>query len=600
MNSLLESAPRFLFFTGKGGVGKTSMACATAVALADAGRRVLLISTDPASNLDEVLDTPLGQFPKPVPGVAGLDAMNIDPEEAALAYRERIVAPYRGVLPEAAVKSIEEQLSGACTVEIASFNEFTGIIGDEETIAAYDNVILDTAPTGHTLRLLSLPAAWNDFIANNKTGSSCLGPLAGLKEQRLVYEKAVGALIDPNLTLVALVTRAEKAALKESARAGTELAGLGLRNQCLVVNGVFAAGKRDDKIAMAFEKRGHTALAGMAESLRQLPRYEIPFHPNGFVGIPALRGAFHAQGDSLPSPVTDEMGLDFATHDLRTLVDSLARNSSGVVMTMGKGGVGKTTIAAAIAVELAQRGFPVHLSTTDPASHVRDAVDGTLPNLHVSRIDPLVETRAHIARVMETTGTKLDFAGRALLEEELRSPCTEEIAVFQAFARIVDGGKDGFVVLDTAPTGHTLLLLDATEAYHREVLRSTSELPETVRNLLPRLCDPEYTKVVLITLAEATPVHEAAQLQTDLRRAGIEPFAWVINQSFNAAQSSDPALQLRAQNEISYIREVTRQLAPRAAIVPWIEGELSGFASLQRLLLPEASMPKHFKSPPNP
>jgi arsenite-transporting ATPase len=587
MKAFLETATRFLFFTGKGGVGKTSMACATAVALADAGKRVLLISTDPASNLDEVLGTSLGQVPKPVAGIAGLEAMNIDPEAAALAYRERIVAPYRGVLPDAAVKSIEEQLSGACTVEIASFNEFTRIIGDPGAIAAYDNVILDTAPTGHTLRLLSLPAAWNDFIANNKTGGSCLGPLSGLKEQRLVYEKAVSALTDPAVTLVVLVTRAERAALKESARAGGELAGLGIRNQCLIVNGIFAAVDRNDRIAMAFEKRGHTALAGMPEPLKRLTRHEIPFHPRGFVGIPALRGAFYADEKLQLSTGAGQTPSDFSAFDFSTLVESLARNGSGVVMTMGKGGVGKTTIAAAIAVELARRGFSVHLSTTDPAAHVQDAVDGTLPNLRVSCIDPVVETRAHVAQVMATAGTKLDAAARALLEEELSSPCTEEIAVFQAFARIVAGGKNGFVVLDTAPTGHTLLLLDATEAYHREVLRSTSELPEAVRELLPRLRDHDFTKVLLVTLAEATPVHEAAQLQKDLRRAGIEPFAWVINQCFSAARSSDPALQLRAQNEMGYIRKVTRQLATSTAIVPWIAGELSGSEGLQQILRSE-------------
>lgn len=582
MKGFLSAPPQFLFFTGKGGVGKTSMACATALALADSGRRVLLVSTDPASNLDEVLGTPLGSTPSPVHDVNGLDAMNIDPGAAAREYRERIVGPYRGVLPDAAVKSIEEQLSGACTVEIASFNEFTRIMGNPEAAAGYDHVILDTAPTGHTLRLLALPAAWNDFVANNRTGNSCLGPLSGLKDQQFVYEKALHALQDPGQTLVVLVTRAEKAALKEAARAGGELSALGIRNQCLIVNGVFTATNRSDAVALAFEERGHAALAGMPESLKTLPLREIPFQPRGFVGIPALRNAFTTQ-ENIPVTISIEEHLPhFSTTDLGTLVDALARDGSGVVMTMGKGGVGKTTIAAAIAVELAQRGFPVQLSTTDPAAHVHDAVGASLPNLRVSRIDPAVETRAHVAQVMADAGSKLDDAGRALLKEELSSPCTEEIAIFQAFARTVAQGKKGFMVLDTAPTGHTLLLLDATEAYHREVLRSASELPEAVRELLPRLRDPEYTKVLLVTLPEATPVHEAAQLQDDLRRAGIEPCAWVINQSFSAAQPGDPALQSRAQSEIRYINEVTQTLSKFTATVPWMGGDLSG-AGLRRL-----------------
>jgi len=587
VNALLETAPRFLFFTGKGGVGKTSMACATAVALAGAGKRVLLISTDPASNLDEVLETPLGQSPRGVTGVAGLYALNIDPEEAARSYRERIVGPYRGILPDAAVTSIEEQLSGACTVEIASFNEFTRLIGHEETVAAYDNVILDTAPTGHTLRLLSLPAAWNDFIANNKTGSSCLGPLAGLKDQRLIYERAVATLGDPALTMLVLVTRAEVAALKEAARASEELSALGIRNQHLIMNGLFTATDPNDMVAAAFEHRGRAALESIPERLAVLPRTNIPFRPEGFLGIGALRRVF----DGHPEPVLDpnesaSASLPFID-DFNSLVDRLAEKGSGVIMTMGKGGVGKTTLAAAIAAELARRGLAVHLSTTDPAAHITQAVGESIPNLRVSRIDPAAETRGHIERVMATTGSKLDEDGRMLLAEELRSPCTEEIAVFQAFARIVAEGRDRYVVLDTAPTGHTLLLLDATEAYHREVLRSASELPETVRELLPRLRDADFTKVLLVTVPEATPVHEAAQLQRDLRRAGIEPFAWVINQSFAAASPSDPLLKIRAVREVCYIREVTRDLAEYAAIVPWMGGEHSGQAGLRRFVQPQ-------------
>jgi arsenite-transporting ATPase len=610
MNALLAAAPRFLFFTGKGGVGKTSMACATAVTLADAGKRVLLISTDPASNLDEVLGTPLGQSARPVAGVPRLDALNIDPGAAALAYRERIVEPFRGVLPEAAVKSIEEQLSGACTVEIASFNEFTGIIGNEKEIAGYDHVVLDTAPTGHTLRLLSLPAAWNDFIAENKTGGSCLGPLAGLKDQRLIYEKAVSTLNDSGQTLLVLVTRAETASLREASRASEELAGLGIRNQRLIINGTFEATDREDAVALAFEEKGQAALARIPEILVALPATKIPFNPQGFVGIEALRAVFKAASDAgmicrggLLSAAcrkpnarsAQKTKLEAAgnrpplqlvgnAQDFGALVDRLAQSGRGVIMTMGKGGVGKTTLAAAVAVELARHGFPVHLSTTDPAAHVSDAIGGSLPNLTVSRIDPAVETRAHVEQVLATAGAQLDAEGRNLLEEELRSPCTEEVAVFQAFARMVAQGKDRFVVLDTAPTGHTLLLLDATEAYHREVLRSSSEIPGAVRELLPRLRDPDYTKILLVTLPEPTPVHEAAQLQDDLRRAEIEPYAWVINQSFAAAASADPALRARANREIPCIGEVTQHLGKTVALIPWMAGEFSGAASLQRLI----------------
>lgn len=580
----LHSAPRFLFFTGKGGVGKTSLSCASAVALADAGKRVLLISTDPASNLDEVLETPLSPQPTAVRSVPNLQALNIDPEAAAREYRERIVGPYRGMLPDAAVKSIEEQLSGACTVEIASFNEFTRLIADESAIADYDHVILDTAPTGHTLRLLSLPAAWNDFIAENKTGSSCLGPLAGLKEQRHAYEKTVAALQDAKRTLLVLVTRPEKSALKEAARASAELSSLGMKNQRLIVNGVFTVTNDSDELASAFAGRCQQSLKAMPEALQCLPRTDVAFRPTGFLGVDSLR-AMKApdRGEArMAEPSPTPFALD-SLFSLEVLAQDLASNGRGVIMTMGKGGVGKTTIAAALAVRLAELGHQVLISTTDPAAHLVDAVSGNLSNLHVTRIDPAAETKAHIEQTLATAGAQLDADGRALLEEELRSPCTEEVAVFTAFARTVAQGKNQFVVLDTAPTGHTLLLLDATESYHREVLRSTSDLPEAVRELLPRLRDREYTRVLLVTLPEATPVHEAAQLQVDLKRAAITPYAWVINQSFAGAMSSNATLQARAANERKFITEVVEELATKTALVPWLAHEPTGLPALRTL-----------------
>lgn len=238
-------------------------------------------------------------------------------------------------------------------------------------------------------------------------------------------------------------------------------------------------------------------------------------------------------------------------------------------MTMGKGGVGKTTIAAQIALELASMDYPVHLTTTDPAAHVLDAAGNGNRNLRVTRIDPAVEVRQYCEEVMATAGKDLDDAARSLLEEDLRSPCTSEIAVFRAFARTVDEGNDGFVVIDTAPTGHTLLLLDAANAYHREVERNLSHVPDAVRRLLPRLKDREFTKILIVTLAEATPVHEAAQLQQDLERASIHPYAWVINQSLRASGTRDPILAERGQREIRFIDEVRNQHAENVVLIPW-------------------------------
>jgi arsenite-transporting ATPase len=565
----LEHATRILFFTGKGGVGKTSLACAVAIALSSRGKRVLLVSTDPASNLDEVLGVRLSGAPAAIPGAHGLFALNINPEAAAKAYRDRVVGPYRGVLPEASINSIEEQLSGACTVEIAAFDEFTKLLGDAHATAGFDHIVFDTAPTGHTLRLLQLPAAWTGFIAENTTGASCLGPLAGLETQKSLYDSSLHALTDASTTTLVLVSRPERSSLAEANRSRAELAHMGVANQRLFLNGVFVAHDRGDAAACALEARGQEALAGMPADLAKLPRTQVPLLPYAPMGVENLRSVFGGISPNRKVAHQDQSGVIHSGVPLSALVDQLEKMGHGVVMTVGKGGVGKTTIASAIAIELAHRGHPVHLSTTDPAAHVAATVGGSVPNLSVSRIDPATETRQYTEAVLAKSAPQLDAQGMALLAEDLRSPCTEEIAVFSAFARVVAEGQHGFVVLDTAPTGHTILLLDAAEAYHREVTRTLSDLPDAVRQLLPRLRDPGFTRVLLVTLPEATPVHEAARLQDDLQRAGIKPYAWIVNQSFAGDGFRDPVLVERGSREAPYIAEVRDRLATRFAVIPW-------------------------------
>jgi arsenite-transporting ATPase len=577
----LNAPTAFLFFTGKGGVGKTSLACATAVGLADRGRNVLLVSTDPASNLDEMLEVSLNDRPTPVPNVTGLSAMNIDPAAAAEGYRSRVLDQLGPEVTADERSTVREQLSGACTTEIAAFDEFVGLL-DGDT-AGFDHIIFDTAPTGHTLRLLSLPKAWTGFLKDNDRGASCLGPHSGLKMQEDRFRKALQVLGDPARTTIILVTRADHGAIREAARTSGELDGLNLSNQLLVVNGRFHATDPTDSIAVALERDQNEALAAMPAALTRLPRDEIPLLGFDIVGLAALRAVLSPANQASVASVepsaepVDLPGLD-------RLVDDIAQGKHGLIMVMGKGGVGKTTIAAAVAVGLAKRGHAVHLSTTDPAAHVAFVVDGVMPGLTVDRIDPRVETERYVAKILASRGGDLDEQAKALLIEDLASPCTEEVAVFHAFSHIVAEARSAFVVLDTAPTGHTLLLLDATGAYHRQM---TSQLapssPGRIVTPLMRLQDPDHTKVVLVTLPETTPVSEAASLQEDLRRADIEPYCWVINKSLAVSGTRDPLLRLRLDKERTQIARVRSGLAKRAFVIGWRRKPPVGVAELLTL-----------------
>jgi arsenite/tail-anchored protein-transporting ATPase len=576
----LRSAPRHLFFTGKGGVGKTSLACASAILLGDTGRRVLIVSTDPASNLDAVLATPLGNRPTKIAGAPGVDALNINPEQATLEYRERTIAPYRGVLPEQEVALLQERLSGACTVEVAAFDEFALLLSDAEMTAAYDHVIFDTAPTGHTLRLLELPAAWTGFLESAPGDVSCLGPLSGLKAQRERYEATVRALGDPAATAIVLVARPDRVALIEAARTSSELRTQGMTNQQLVINGLFRTADPKDVLAAAIERRGAEARAKIPPELSNLPRSEISLRGHNIVGLEALRGFFSITAESLPSEAT--VTLPQGLMDLRALVHVLATTDHGLVMVMGKGGVGKTTIAAAIAVALADSGKTVNLTTTDPAQHLVETLPQSVPNLKVSHIDPKEEVRLYRMRMLEAAKSTKSPEQLALLQEELQSPCYEEVAVFQAFSRTVISARKEITVIDTAPTGHTLLLLDTAGAYHRQL---TQNAPEGVRIHTPlmMLQDGAYTKILIVALPETTPVLEASALQDDLRRAGIEPYAWVINASLAAAQPTDPLLRSRAAAEVSQIAKVKETLARRVALVPFQAEEPVGATRLLAL-----------------
>ena len=567
---------KYLFFTGKGGVGKTSLACATAIKMADAGNVILLVSTDPASNLKDVLDTEVDEDIRPVRGIDRLFAININPEKSAEEYRNRVTQPLKGIASKEEIKKIREDLSGACTTEIASFDEFSRFVSGETEGANFDVIIFDTAPTGHTLRLLELPAAWSSFTEENPDGASCLGPTSALKSGKERYFNVSERLRDASLTSYYIVARADKASLKEASRTSNELIELGMNNQLLYINGVFKAMDKNDQLAMNIEAMGDEQLETIPDNLKKLPLKTFPLLPYNVLGIEKLHSLFDTELQILISNrvLSTSVGPTQVLKGIHTLVDELCFSQQhGLIMTMGKGGVGKTIAASVIAVLLANKGFDVLLTTTDPAAHIQDFIEqlGSLPaNLTVERIDPKVETQRYIDKIMDHKGQGQSEEAKKLILEDLKSPCTEEVAVFHAFSKAISMAKRKFVVMDTAPTGHTLLLLDTAGSYHRDIMRNSTD---AVRFRTPymSLQDQTLSKIILVTLPETTPMREAGSLQDDLKRAGIKPYAWLINQSLSMLTGiSDPLLKSRANAEIEVIDTIKEIYSEKTFGIPFV------------------------------
>lgn len=576
---------KYVFFTGKGGVGKTSVASSLAYSIASEQKRVLLVSTDPASNLQDIFNQPLTNEPSLIHGTTSLYALNLDPVQAANDYKEQVIAPYRGKLPDVAIQSMEEQMSGACTVEIAAFNQFSALLTDQKVQEEFDIIIFDTAPTGHTLRLLQLPMAWIGFLADNSSGASCLGPLAGLEGKKQMYKKAVDVLSNADLTTLILVTRPDTNPLKEAARASKELSDIGIENQQLIINGLLEVPDSEDAYASAFYKRQRSAMDNIPIELANLPTYTLPLVPYTITSLERMGAWFNNTDANDFLSDTTNRDFSFNTLSIHQLIEEIVENPKRVMFAMGKGGVGKTTVATLIALGLAEKGEHVHLTTTDPAAHIKWVLGDNKPaTLTISNIDPNTVLESYKKEVLQKACESMDEDGLAFIREDLESPCTEEIAVFRAFAEVIESHPDEIIVIDTAPTGHTLLLLDSTESYHKEISRTSGEVPIAIQHLLPTLRDKDKTSILITTLPEATPVYEAARLQNDLKRAGLNVSHWIVNQSFINIKTVNPLLSQKAKHEVKWLEKINTLSNNHTVIIPWSLKEPTGLDGLHTLL----------------
>ena len=570
-NPSKTASTKYLFFTGKGGVGKTSIACATAVSLADSGKKVLLVSTDPASNLQDVFGLELNNKGSEIKEVPGLVVANLDPLTAAAEYRESVVGPYRGKLPDSVLQNMEEQLSGSCTVEIAAFNEFSTFLTDDEKAVKFDHIIFDTAPTGHTLRMLQLPSAWSGFISESKHGASCLGQLSGLESKKAVYKKAVETLADGSLTTLVLITRPEIAPIVEAQRASDELGALGINNQVLVINGILESHDTNDKVETALFEKQQTALKSIPDSLLKRSITIVPLRAYNITGIENVRHMLFYSGSAVAETVSNIPNA----YQLSDIVDEIYESGKKVVFTMGKGGVGKTTVAAAIALALSRKGEKVRLATTDPADHL-NLVVGQGSGISVSHIDEKDELKKYQEEVLAKARQSMSEEDLEYVKEDLRSPCTQEIAVFRAFAEIVAKSRDETVILDTAPTGHTILLLESTQSYNQQIENSGGDVSDAEKELLPRLKNPKDTEVIIVTLAETTPFYEAQRLSDDLKRAGLAIKWWAINASYSLTDTTSEFLKAKAANEFQWIQKVHEISKGQYVVIPWKPFEVKG------------------------
>lgn len=551
---------KYLFFTGKGGVGKTTISSFIALNLAENGKKVALVSTDPASNLQDVFQMELSNKLTKYQPIPNLSIANFDPIAAAEDYKAQSIEPYEGILPEDVLSEMKEQLSGSCTVEVAAFNEFTNFLSDKTLEQEFDFIIFDTAPTGHTLRMLELPSAWTDYLNTTSNDASCLGQLSGLDENRDKYNSALEKLRNQDDTTMMLVARPSHSSIYEIQRAQQELQQLSISKFKVIINNYIE--ESHGLISSQMKSEQDKNINHFTEWLNNNHAYYVPYKKQKEEGI-----------ESLTNLLNDDNVIendDFIVEDhpqFNKLIDEIENSKVQYLFTMGKGGVGKTTVATQLATALSNKGHRVLLATTDPTKEINVE---TTSNLNTAYIDEEQALEKYKKEVLATVNDDTPQDDIDYIMEDLKSPCTEEIAFFKAFSDIMENQEDmDYVIVDTAPTGHTLLLLDSSENHHKELKKKSTQTTSNVETLLPKIQNKNLTQMIIVTLAEKTPYLESKRLAEDLNRANIGHNWWVVNQSLVTLNQRDDLFSNKKEDESIWINKIKNESLDNYFVIPY-------------------------------
>ena len=603
---------QFIFFSGKGGVGKTSMACAHAVRYADEGKRTLIVTTDPASNLADVFEQPIGHQITPIAGVPNLSAMEIDPDKATQEYIDRAMAPIRAAFPPQIVQVMEEQMSGPCTAEVAAFDRFTDFLEvPSQDGTGYEVVIFDTAPTGHTIRLLELPAEWSQSInsASAGSGQTCIGPAAAIQDAKHKYERALAAMRQIAQTTFVFVLHPEAISIKETRRSIDELKKLDIQNYRLIVNGIIPSGGDGNSLFVARAEMQRSYL-DQIDHMFTYPMQRMMLQAGEIKGVEGLRQVSRIFFDGAEATGTLEAhSIEASSMTIATSLDEVRarlqpNHHRRTVFFAGKGGVGKTVASCVTAVWLARQGFKTLLLTTDPAAHLGDVLDTPVgdqvtaisgqPQLWAAKIDPKSAAEVYKARIVEDARRRgRPESAIKVMEEELDSPCTEEMAAFDKFIDYASQEEWQAIVFDTAPTGHTLRLLELPVDWSKQIDVKIFASVETTAaddvakkrfgKVIEMMSDPEQSTFAFVMYPEATPILEAWRAAQELGSVGIHPGLVVANMVIPPEQATTPFVQSRRAMQEKYLADIVKRFRVPLVQIPLLPREVKGLTMLAEL-----------------